>query len=904
MGKIRETWAKALAARRRSGAASAADVSADAAVGVSEAAPQRAVALTRLGLLVEGIARAFWPFLSVLAFVFAALAFRLPDVLPDAALWVLWVVAGAGLLVSFGFGLWRFRWPTRAAAVARLDATLPGRPLTALSDRMAMGETDPATMALWQAHRVRMERLAATARPVRPDPDLARRDPYALRLTALTAVAVALLFGAPLAVLSPAPPPGLTGPAQAAQGPSWEGWAAPPRYTGKPGIYLNKLDGDTLSVPKGTRFVFRFYGRPGSVPFAETVSNPAAEPVVAKPAQADAGAQSTERSFDAMHDGAITVGGPAGRAIKIAILADHAPEVALLAPAERRADGKFAQSFKATDDYGVVRGQAHISLDLAKVTRRYGLTIAPEARPDMVFDLPMPISGSRADFTEQLVEDASKSAWANLPVTLSLTVEDGLGQTGTTGPQEIVLPGKRFFDPRAAALIEVRQDLLWSRANAPREAQILRAIANRPDDIFPKPEMAATVQTIALKLDEPDLTPEARDDLGEMLWQLAAILEDGGLGDALAAMQKAQQKLSEAIRNGASKDEIAKLTQDLKDATDRYLQMLAQRSQDQGSQFGQSRGDERVVTQDQIQQMMDAIKKAMEEGRMADAQQMLDQLSRMMQNMKVTQGQGASGQGAPSPGEQSMQDLQDLLRQQQGLSDQVFRDLQKEAQGDSDQGGGNPSGNAPGKAPGNAPGTDQNGNGQNGPGASGSAPGDLAQNQGDLRHDLDQQRGLLPNVDPETGKDIQRRLEDAGRAMDQARGALEQGDKGEAIGRQAEAIQSLREGIRSLGEALRKQQEQQGQGPDGQQPGGQKGAQGQPRGGDTTGGTGSRGAARDPLGRLPGDGQQASGQNDMLPDDDVYGRARALLDELRRRSADRQRSPEELDYLGRLLDRF
>ena len=57
----------------------------------------------------------------------------------------------------------------------------------------------------------------------------------------------------------------------------------------------------------------------------------------------------------------------------------------------------------------------------------------------------------------------------------------------------------------------------------------------------------------------PLLADEARDQLAEALWLAAIQLEDGGLSDALERMRQAQQKLSEAIRNGASPDEIQKL---------------------------------------------------------------------------------------------------------------------------------------------------------------------------------------------------------------------------------------------------------------------------------------------------------------------------------------------------------
>ncbi|WP_165571116.1 DUF4175 family protein, partial [Paracoccus nototheniae] len=151
----------------------------------------RALRLTLWGMAWERGARAFWPLVTLLAVGFAALALGVVAGLPDAVLpWM----AGAWLLavvVAAGVGGWRFRRVRRAEALARLDRTLPGRPLSALSDRAAIGGEG----ALWQAHLAQMEAAAAAARAVRPDADLARRDPYALRLAGLVALVMALVFG-------------------------------------------------------------------------------------------------------------------------------------------------------------------------------------------------------------------------------------------------------------------------------------------------------------------------------------------------------------------------------------------------------------------------------------------------------------------------------------------------------------------------------------------------------------------------------------------------------------------------------------------------------------------------------------------------------------------------------------
>ena len=59
-----------------------------------------------------------------------------------------------------------------------------------------------------------------------------------------------------------------------------------------------------------------------------------------------------------------------------------------------------------------------------------------------------------------------------------------------------------------------------------------------------------------------------------------------------------------------------------------------------------------------------------------------------------------------------------------------------------------------------------------------------------------------------------------------------------------------------------------------------------------------------PVGPDVGQNGRIGTDEDLLQGEDVYRRARELLDEIRRRSGDQQRPTEELDYLKRLLDRF
>ena len=200
----------------------------------SRAVGSRAVGLTRAGMWWEALARAFWPLGVVLALVVAALAFGATELFANAVLiWVMGLVALL-IVIAAGWGLWRFRRPTLEGARARVDETLPGRPLAALRDRVAVGADDEGSGALGSAHLARMEQLAASARAIAPDARLRWRDPVGLRLVGLVALAMALVFapagrmGQSLAALGttfrPLPEQRPDIPAA----PTWEGWAEPP----------------------------------------------------------------------------------------------------------------------------------------------------------------------------------------------------------------------------------------------------------------------------------------------------------------------------------------------------------------------------------------------------------------------------------------------------------------------------------------------------------------------------------------------------------------------------------------------------------------------------------------------------------------------------------------------------
>jgi len=802
--------------------------------------------LTLIGLWAERLTRAFWPLWTVLLLALSAAAFGVQDLGP-----LLWVQIGAGVtllaaLAALGWGWRQFRRPSAAEAMARLDAALPGRPIAALQDAMAVGRDDAGSEAVWQAHRTRMAARAATARPVAPDLRLSSRDPYSLRYVALTAAVMAALFGSLWRVTTVA---GIApGPAEAMPGgPVWEGWAQPPAYTGKPTLYLNEITAETFEVPTGTRIQIRTYGGDG-IAVEQTVAQvaPPAPEGTAPLAEGTAGVTDLTVS----QSGRLEITGPGGREWQIIAIPDGLPGVEVSGEIGREADGRFRQEFKASDDYGVVAGRVTITLDLARVERTHGLTIDPEEIAPVVLDLPMPVKGNRDAFTELLVDDISKSVLANMPVSMLFEVSDASAQAGAAAPYEVTIPGLRFFDPMAAAVIEMRRDILWNRENAGRAVDLLKAIMYRPEDLSRSESAAKRLRVLTRQMErtEGPLTTDERDAFADELWQIALIFETGDLASAMERLQRAQDRLEEAIRNGASPEEIEELMKEMQQAMRDYTRELAEEAERQPGGMPQG-GEGQEITGDMLQEMLDEIQRLMEEGKTAEAMALMEQLRQMMENMQVVQGQGGEGEG--SPGEQAMRELGDTLREQQDLSDDAYRDMQKGRNGEQ---------------PGD--------------------PGELADRQEELRDRLGElQDGQLPGDGTEQGESGRDALDRAEEAMREAERSLEDGDLDGALDHQADALEAMREGMQDFGEALAEEQRE------GQENGGvQEAGRADPNG-------------KDPLGREPGDAARIGSDQNMVQNDPDQ-RAQELLDELRRRSGEAERPTEELDYLKRLLDFF
>ena len=846
----------------------------------------------------------------------------------------LWLAAphwarAAGLVlfaIAFGastFGLWRLRPLSRAGALRRVDRASGAihRPAAALDDRLAAAGRDPATDALWALHQRRAESEAASLTAGRPSPRAVELDRYALRFGVVAALFACALVAGPqrYARVAAAFDFGEAG----APGPGYriDAWIDPPAYTGKPPVLLD-LASDAardaahpfrLAAPAGSIVVIRSSG--GSPVEVET-SGPLLPPAKPKKDEAkqDEAKKNDTRAQDAapagdnetklvLHgDSRLTLrhGGGLRGTYDLTAIPDRPPSIALREVPKHNARGSLTLAYTVGDDYGVASAEARFSAPKIDGTPAAGPALVDP--PKVQLSLPG-LSHGLGD--GETTADLSESPWAGASATMVLVARDEGGNEGRSEPVEIVLPEKPFTNPIARALVEQRRNLVLNPGERNQVAAALDAMMIEPDAFGETSGVYLGLRFAADTLAQAQTNPQLVA-VADYLWGMALQIENGDLTEAEKALRNAEKALRDAIDRRAPPEEIAKLTEQLQAAMDKFLKELAEQDKKSDKQQAQADRNAKSISKNDLQKLIDRLKEQAKSGNREEAKKALDELQDLLENLKTAKRQKADPQARAMA--EGLNQLDQMMRDQQDLRDETFKKGQGGEQQSQREGGEEgeqqPGMEGPGMRPGR-PGRSQGhgqggqqGQGEQGQGQQGGGQGkggsgqgkSLGQRQQELRDRLGEiQKKLKQAGEGES------QLGDAGDDMREAEEALKQGEgesSGQAVDAQGRALEALGKGAKKLAEAMQKQQ-------GGEQPGGQEGGE---QAGSQSSEQGQQTGDADPLGR-PRGGNNTLNSNSRF---DPLGipaaqRAQRVLEELRRRLSDPMRDQGEIDYLERLL---
>ncbi len=777
-----------------------------------------------------------------------------------------------------------FSLPTSAEIDSRIERSslLPHRPVTAQVDNQAQiaGSEDAFAKALWVEHRRRMAGKLNNLSAGIPVPKVAAKDPFALR-----AVVVLLLFvgfaagwGNWSSRIGDAFRNHVD-PVIASVG-RIDAWLTPPAYTNRPPVFLGS-NITAATVPEGSDLIVRLLDIEApklNVIAGGDGSSGVSDEIKPEVAEADDSKTDTSRSINfksvmeqssglqLLSDENII------RNWQVTVLPDNDPTISFSEDPTSSNRGSLDFAYAVEDDYGVVQASAKIVQAAPKSANAVPLIEAPQ------INLPLPRHRARKG-TARTSQDLTSHPWAGAEIKLTLIAEDEAGQTGRSETKVLILPERIFTKPLALAVVEERRNLALDANAAPQVAEMLDIITDTHPEEFIKDTAVYTALRVAYRsISRTKDHDELREAL-DLLWETALAIEDGDLSLAERRLRDAQERLSKALENGATDEEIDELMKELRAAMDAFMRELAQQMarNPQNQQAMPMDPNSQVMRQQDLDRLMKQIEDLAKSGSQDAARQLLQELQRMMNNLQMAR-PGQQQQRQNDQFSEQMNKLGEMMRQQQQLMDQTF-DMQRRQQGQ--QQGQRQGENRQSQRPGQQQGQE----GQSGqqqpmtPEEFAQAMKELQRQQGELQRQMQEMQDELRGMGLNPGE----KLGEAGEAMGEAEQQLGQGETGEATGQQGRALQAMREGAQQMMQNMQNQAGEQGRR-------GERGQHGQQTRGD-----------RDPLGRQSRSQGPQLGNDTKVPGEIDAQRARRILEAIRRKLGETTRPRLELDYLDRLL---
>jgi uncharacterized protein (TIGR02302 family) len=404
-----------------------------------------------------------------------------------------------------------------------------------------------------------------------PAPDIARRDPFALRGLVVLSLVVAWSF-------SLSNSGGRLSDIWARQASAGDpdrlridAWVTPPAHTGMAPVYLTarRAEPGDIKVPQFSLLTIRISGTDAAVRFTPKAGNRAVELAPDAPKDDENAATAKEPvttyRLKLIRNGTVSID---GSDYSFALINDTPPKIAFAKEPGRALNGALEIAFTATDDYGVT--EAHAAIEPVDAD--------PSALP--LFDLPAfrldTPGGGAKDIKSTVSRDLTEHPLSGKKVRLTLVARDAAGLEGRSETKVIVLPSRFFNEALAGSIAEQRQVFSLDVNQIPRALVLNEAAALRPEESIPKLDQYLLLQSAKNRLKFSASLSDLKDTAA-YFWDVARYIEDGDLSAAEKRLRNAQDALTDALNRNASDAEIAKLMQELREAMKDYLTEMAKR---------------------------------------------------------------------------------------------------------------------------------------------------------------------------------------------------------------------------------------------------------------------------------------------------------------------------------------
>ncbi|MGE4312720.1 MAG: DUF4175 family protein [Pseudobdellovibrionaceae bacterium] len=622
-------------------------------------------------LWAEEIGACFFACFIVIAVMGGLAMTGLPQAMGTAGRTVFAIIGLIGFALTFVRGLQTFQIPDKKEIDARLeaDSKLRHTPLSGVEDHLVEAG-DYERQALWRLHIWRLKDILRHRLKVRPPRfSFSPKDPFAIGVFA----ALLLLIGFVMAGKDWSVRLGETfvpfrESAKQSQDSALSITFIPPEYTRLEQKTFTKRELSTklLELPEGTkaRFLLKtHFGKPDlkwqdiKTPFKKLDDDVY-------------GLETTLTGTVTKEPLKIIQHGFSRLRVPVTLLPDEAPKVALNGEPSKDMDGALTFPLKVEDDYGIMRIKVRMSLP----PDTFPVPIGKPASEERLLALPLN-KGEPKEISERF--DLTGHIWAGNRVELRFLVTDAAGHIGQSDPIPLTLPERKFHDPFAKDIIQIRKELAFSKDYQRRALGdslfFLRNELHRYDGdktIF----LALTIAGHRLHMEADD---EATLSVVGMLWDIAMEREQGHLYRSSQEVAKAREGFMEKLHDpNSTKESKMEALSKLREALQKFWQDYMKEAQDR-----LARGEPLpTIDPEMAGQMIDPgamddflaqIEQEMLDGNMEKVEQMFAQMENMLKSLNPSMAQSMSPEMRETA--QALGNMQDMISDQEDILKETLK---------------------------------------------------------------------------------------------------------------------------------------------------------------------------------------------------------------------------------------
>ncbi len=793
----------------------------------------------------------FWIVISASFLYMAALLYLRTDNI------LLFFVYALVLIYGLRKGVADFEFPSRRKIERSLEKEnkIPHGSIEILDDHIALGQK-----GYWQQTIHAIKSRIPFLSPLRFAPETGNKDPYAFRFIAVLLFAYMFFVTYPNSVniIKDSALPSLSKLAfiMEEEPLHYTGWITPPEYTKGAPILLSADTIQPIIAPEGSLLEvtlssvdseFLYVGFKNGAPLSRIEKTDDGSFIVNKEMSVnDAAIRVLDDNKDELLSWAAF------------IEEDYKPLISFISEPRVDTGSNVYFNYAVEDDYY----PKSVTLSITPLQSN-ALYPNPET-----FDLEMPIGiQTREDIknyweTETLF-DFSNHSFSGMPVSLTLRVEDQTGKMSQTSKHHMTLPERAFKNKIAKQVVQIRSDLIQDYEGYSKKAMdelehiLIRPFLYRNDTL-----VFLSLKAVLTRLYLDRGRNYELKSVSNLLWYIAIHIEDGALIEEEQRLKELNQRLAKALGNQDLSDEdvsdlIDELEQALNDYARKSMQALLEELNKNAKLNELDNLNTALINPDKVSDYLNKMRDMISKGQKNEAIKMLQDLQNMLASMKAPQPDLSPEQKQAVQQYKHLQklivDQEKLLQKTKSLSSiedskERYREAQK-----------------------------------------------TGAKQDRLRNTLEETKNNLETLMPKSSFG---QYQNASSSMSNASKDIQKGAFGTAEISQQEALSALKKALENAQQAMEQQLGLKiNDGSSGSLmgqlsplPGLMEGYQ-------------KQNSNLDPFGKESNNTQGKS--NDLSLDNESYSnKIKKIVNELRKRASETNRSNEEIEYLKRLLERF